>query len=214
MFISCALPFIKCIRVAEPETRKFLIEEMINKTRLDKLLRDSYANYVVQTSLECADPIQRGLLVDCIRPLLPAIRNTPYGKRIQSKLHRDQMSPGHNHVNHLSMGNMGMNMHPGMGHGHMTSPMTVMSGMNPANRMSNHVRGPGQGLGHGHAMPLSTMAMNGNMPMTNMATMNGSMGGINNVNGNMMGFGLPGINNHFGNVGMIGMNDYNPYAYM
>ncbi|KAF9988539.1 hypothetical protein BGZ75_009202 [Mortierella antarctica] len=204
----------KCIRVAEPETRKFLIEEMINKTRLDKLLRDSYANYVVQTSLECADPVQRGLLVDCIRPLLPAIRNTPYGKRIQSKLHRDQMSAGHNHMSQLAMGNMGMNMHPGMGHGHMSSPMAVMNGMNTANRMPNHVRGSGQGLGHGHGMPLSTMAMNGNMPMTNMATMNGSMGGINNVSGNMMGFGFPGINNHFGNVGMIGMNDYNPYAYM
>ncbi|CAG8555269.1 2021_t:CDS:10 [Cetraspora pellucida] len=73
----------KCIRVAEPETRKFLIDEMLNKNRLDKLLRDSYANYVVQTSLDYADPIQRAQLVECIRPLLPAIRNTPYGKRIQ-----------------------------------------------------------------------------------------------------------------------------------
>ncbi len=189
-----------------------MIEEMINKTRLDKLLRDSYANYVVQTSLECADPIQRGLLVDCIRPLLPAIRNTPYGKRIQSKLHRDQMSAGHNHMSHLSMGNMGMHMHPGMGHGHMNGPMPVINGMNTVHRTSNHARGPGQGLGHGHGMPLSTM--NGNMPMTNMTTMNASMGGINNGNGNVMGFGFPGINNHFGNMGMIGMNDYNPYAYM
>lgn len=64
---------------------------MLNKTRLEKLLRDSYANYVVQTSLDCADPAQRHALVECIRPLLPAIRNTPYGKRIQGKLHREQM---------------------------------------------------------------------------------------------------------------------------
>jgi hypothetical protein len=28
--------------------------------------------------------------VDCIRPILPSIRNTPYGKRIQGKLQRDQ----------------------------------------------------------------------------------------------------------------------------
>ncbi|CAG8435738.1 9515_t:CDS:10 [Funneliformis mosseae] len=81
----------KCIRVAEPDTRKFLIDEMLNKNRLDKLLRDSYANYVVQTALDYADPIQRASLVDCIRPLLPAIRNTPYGKRIQGKLHREVM---------------------------------------------------------------------------------------------------------------------------
>ncbi|GES90776.1 ARM repeat-containing protein [Rhizophagus clarus] len=80
----------KCIRVAEPETRKFLIDEMLNWNQLDKLLRDSYANYVVQTSLDYADPIQRAQLIECLRPLLPAIRNTPYGKRIQGKLHREQ----------------------------------------------------------------------------------------------------------------------------
>ncbi|CAI2166966.1 15262_t:CDS:10 [Funneliformis geosporum] len=81
----------KCIRVAEPDTRKFLIDEMLNKNRLDKLLRDSYANYVVQTALDYADPLLRSQLVECIRPLLPAIRNTPYGKRIQGKLHREQV---------------------------------------------------------------------------------------------------------------------------
>ncbi|CAG8441823.1 3665_t:CDS:10 [Scutellospora calospora] len=97
----------KCIRVAEPDTRKCLIDEMLNKNRLDKLLRDSYANYVVQTSLDYADPIQRAQLVECIRPLLPAIRNTPYGKRIQGKLHREQMQ-ALNTINSLNMNNMNM----------------------------------------------------------------------------------------------------------
>ncbi len=101
--------------MAEPDTRKFLIEEMINKTRLDKLLRDSYANYVVQTSLDFADPIQRAQLVECIRPLLPAIRNTPYGKRIQSKLHRDQMSSVNQQLGHLNMNALNMNGMNGMG---------------------------------------------------------------------------------------------------
>ncbi|CAG8771581.1 15905_t:CDS:2, partial [Acaulospora morrowiae] len=95
----------KCIRVSEPETRKLLIDEMLNMNRLDKLLRDSYANYVVQTSLDYADPVQRAQLVDCIRPLLPAIRNTPYGKRIQGKLHREQMQ-ALNTINSLNMNNM------------------------------------------------------------------------------------------------------------
>jgi len=31
------------------------------------------------------------ILVEGIRPILPLIRNTPYGKRIQSKLQRDQL---------------------------------------------------------------------------------------------------------------------------
>ena len=42
-----------------PETRIYLVEEMLNKEKLDKLLKDSYANYVVQTALDFADPVQR-----------------------------------------------------------------------------------------------------------------------------------------------------------
>lgn len=76
----------KCLRVAEPKTRAKLIEELLHKSRLEKLLRDSFANYVIQTALDYADSAQRVQLVDCIRPLLPAIRSTPYGRRIQSKI--------------------------------------------------------------------------------------------------------------------------------
>jgi hypothetical protein len=84
----------KCIRMAQQDTRKYLISELLNRDRLERLLRDPYANYVVQTALDYADPLQRSQLVDCIRPLLPAVRNTPYGKRIQSKLQRDPMASG------------------------------------------------------------------------------------------------------------------------
>ncbi|KAL1747290.1 ARM repeat-containing protein [Schizophyllum fasciatum] len=80
----------KCIRVAEHNTRKMLIDELLNRTRLEKLLRDSYGNYCVQTALDYAEPSQRALLVEGIRPVLPLIRNTPYGKRIQNKLQREQ----------------------------------------------------------------------------------------------------------------------------
>ena len=31
-------------------------------------------------------------MVECIRPLLPTIRTTPYGKRIHSKIFRDTKS--------------------------------------------------------------------------------------------------------------------------
>lgn len=67
-----------------------LIEELLNRTRLEKLLRDSFGNYCVQTALDYAEPGQRAILVEGIRPILPLIRNTPYGKRIQSKLQREQ----------------------------------------------------------------------------------------------------------------------------
>lgn len=93
----------KCIRVAEHNTRKMLIEELLNRTRLEKLLRDSFGNYCVQTALDYAEPNQRAVLVDYIRPILPLIRNTPYGKRIQSKLQREQVEASH--VQHYGVPN-------------------------------------------------------------------------------------------------------------
>ncbi|CAA7271426.1 unnamed protein product [Cyclocybe aegerita] len=102
----------KCIRVAEHNTRKLLIEELLNRSRLEKLLRDSYGNYCVQTALDYADPTQRALLVEGIRPVLPLIRNTPYGKRIQNKLQREQMDhfgPGFaNQQALMALSNQGM----------------------------------------------------------------------------------------------------------
>ncbi|KAI8644796.1 armadillo-type protein [Parasitella parasitica] len=79
----------KCIRVAGKETRRHLIAGIIEHPNMERFLRDSYANYVIQTCLDCADEDQRIKFVECIRPLLPSIRNTPYGKRIYSKIHRD-----------------------------------------------------------------------------------------------------------------------------
>lgn len=113
----------KCVRVAEHNTRKMLIEELLNRTRLEKLLRDSYGNYCVQTALDYAEPTQRALLVEGIRPVLPLIRNTPYGKRIQNKLQREHLDHfGGYHtqqmVNH-TLSNQGMGHHHGGGARHM-----------------------------------------------------------------------------------------------
>ena len=63
-----------------------MIEEMLNGNELEKMLRDSFANYVIQTALDYADPDTRAKLVDTIRPILPSIRQTPYGRRLQSKI--------------------------------------------------------------------------------------------------------------------------------
>ncbi|PWY98181.1 ARM repeat-containing protein [Testicularia cyperi] len=136
----------KCIRVSEPGIRKQLIEELLNRTRLEKLLRDSFANYVVQTSLDYADPVQRMRLVECIRPILPVIRNTPYGKRIQSKLQRDNLvdlGPPSG-VPPFSMMHGGPHPH-GHGHGHQ------------------HGHGHGHPHPHGHGHPQQLHAMNSAM---------------------------------------------------
>ena len=76
----------KCLRGAQPHIATMMIEEMLNANELEGMLRDSYANYVVQTALEYAETPTRVRLVEAIRPILPAIRQTPYGRRIQSKI--------------------------------------------------------------------------------------------------------------------------------
>ena len=45
--------------MADYEVRKILIDELLDQQILESLIRDSYANYVVQTSLEYAAPSQR-----------------------------------------------------------------------------------------------------------------------------------------------------------
>jgi len=76
----------KCIRVADTNSKRAMIEEMLNINELEKMLRDSFANYVVQTAMEYADPEMKVRLVESIRPLLPSIRQTPHGRRIQNKI--------------------------------------------------------------------------------------------------------------------------------
>ncbi|GME56648.1 Pumilio domain-containing protein [Neofusicoccum parvum] len=76
----------KCIRVSNAETKRGLIEELLAQGELEKLIRDSYANYVVQTALDYADAPTKIRMVEAIRPMLSAIRTTPYGRRIMSKI--------------------------------------------------------------------------------------------------------------------------------
>ena len=115
----------------------------------------------LQTALDYAEPTQRALLVEGIRPVLPLIRNTPYGKRIQNKLQREQMDHfgsgggggggGYNNQQALvsmALGNQGMGLHHGAaGAGARHIPATIQNGP-----MAD-VYGPQNGLypagGHG-----------------------------------------------------------------
>lgn len=76
----------KCLRTAAYQVRRLLIEEMLVASELEKMLRDSFANYVVQTAMDFADPEMKTKLVDAIRPILPTIRQTPHGRRIAGKM--------------------------------------------------------------------------------------------------------------------------------
>jgi hypothetical protein len=76
----------KCLRCAQDPSKDMIVEELLTPGEIERLLRDSFANYVIQTALEYATPHMKFRLVDCIRPILPSIRSTPYGRRIQAKI--------------------------------------------------------------------------------------------------------------------------------
>ena len=76
----------KCLRTADDPTKALLIKEMLIGNETEKMLRDNFANYVVQTALDFADPQSKMMLLDNIRPLLPTIKHTPHGRRIATKI--------------------------------------------------------------------------------------------------------------------------------
>lgn len=76
----------KCLRTADDGTKQMMIREMLKGAETEKMIRDSFANYVIQTALDFADPQSKMMLLDHIRPLLPNIKHTPHGRRIAGKV--------------------------------------------------------------------------------------------------------------------------------
>jgi hypothetical protein len=85
----------KCLRCAQDGSKQWMVEEMLQSpTELERLLRDSFANYVIQTALDYGTPAMKSRLIDAIRPILPQIRTTPYGRRIQQKIQSAESRSG------------------------------------------------------------------------------------------------------------------------
>ena len=64
------------------EHRNVVVREIMTSPLLDRLLMDPYGNYVVQSTLSVTKGALHSELVDRIRPHLPLIKNSPFGKRI------------------------------------------------------------------------------------------------------------------------------------
>lgn len=95
----------KCLRCAMDQSKDMIVDELLAPGEMDRLLRDSFANYVIQTALEYSTPHMKMKLVDAIRPHLPAIRNTPYGRRIQAKIqaYDGRLGNTHSHSQNMNM---------------------------------------------------------------------------------------------------------------
>jgi pumilio RNA-binding family len=52
------------------------------------MMKDQFANYVVQKMIDVAEPAQRKLLIQKIRPHVAPLRKYAYGKHILAKLEK------------------------------------------------------------------------------------------------------------------------------
>lgn len=84
----------KCLRCASGESKDQIVLELLESGEMERLIRDAYANYVVQTALEHATMYMKQQIVETIRPILPAVRQTPYGRKIQAKVNAYDASGG------------------------------------------------------------------------------------------------------------------------
>jgi ABC-type uncharacterized transport system YnjBCD ATPase subunit len=86
---------MQCLNLGTQKTRVAVIREILSDNNLLPMLQDPFANYVVQTALSVADAQLYNELAEAIRPHLPHLRSTPYGKRIISKLSKHDAQSGH-----------------------------------------------------------------------------------------------------------------------
>jgi hypothetical protein len=89
----------KCLRIGSPFIKNAMVNEILVLDNLPHVLQDSYGNYVIQTALSICDAKQFQQFNEVIRPLLHLVRNTPYGKKIESKLNK-KPSTSNNSTNH------------------------------------------------------------------------------------------------------------------
>ncbi|KAK7790906.1 hypothetical protein R5R35_000917 [Gryllus longicercus] len=80
----------KCVTHATRNERGALIEEVcsFNDNALHVMMKDQYANYVVQKMIDVSEPTQRKVLMHKIRPHLSSLRKYTYGKHIIAKLEK------------------------------------------------------------------------------------------------------------------------------
>ncbi|RKP07475.1 Pumilio1 in complex with Cyclinb reverse Rna [Thamnocephalis sphaerospora] len=81
----------KCVVYGTPEARQQLLDEVLARKpdgscALHVMMKDQFANYVVQKMIEVVNPDQRILLVAELKPHVAALRKFTYGKHLIAKL--------------------------------------------------------------------------------------------------------------------------------
>ncbi|XP_043940629.1 pumilio homolog 1 isoform X5 [Protopterus annectens] len=89
----------KCVTHASRTERAMLIDEVCTMndgphSALYTMMKDQYANYVVQKMIDVAEPAQRKIVMHKIRPHIATLRKYTYGKHILAKLEKYYMKNG------------------------------------------------------------------------------------------------------------------------
>ncbi|XP_062616258.1 pumilio homolog 2-like isoform X1 [Saccostrea cucullata] len=97
----------KCVSYSSRPEKAMLIEEVCSLTdgpqnALYIMMKDQFANYVVQKMIDVAEPKQRNILMHKIRPHIATLRKYTYGKHILAKLEKFFMK------NNSDLGPIGM----------------------------------------------------------------------------------------------------------
>ena len=87
-FTANGLIVHNCLELSNDKLRTRLIDELTHPDRLPRLLSDPFANYCIQKALSVSKKGQAERLVAVIRPHLNQLRNTAFGKRIQSRIEK------------------------------------------------------------------------------------------------------------------------------
>ncbi|KAE8697019.1 hypothetical protein F3Y22_tig00110634pilonHSYRG00015 [Hibiscus syriacus] len=82
----------KCLTFGGPSERQLLVNEMLGSTDenepLQAMMKDQFANYVVQKVLETCDDQQRELILSRIKVHLNALKKYTYGKHIVARIEK------------------------------------------------------------------------------------------------------------------------------
>uniref|UniRef100_A0A673IKI0 Pumilio homolog 1 n=1 Tax=Sinocyclocheilus rhinocerous TaxID=307959 RepID=A0A673IKI0_9TELE len=89
----------KCVTHSLRAERAMLIDEVCSMadgphSALYTMMKDQYANYVVQKMIDVAEPTQRKIVMHKIRPHIATLRKYTYGKHILAKLEKYYMKNG------------------------------------------------------------------------------------------------------------------------
>ncbi|KAK6054020.1 RNA binding repeat protein, Pumilio-family [Cooperia oncophora] len=95
----------KCLICAGGHHKTLLIDEVCGTPNDPQppillMMKDQFANYVVQKMLDIADPVYRKKMMYAIKPHIPVLRKYSYGKHIITKLEKYFQKQQYNHAQH------------------------------------------------------------------------------------------------------------------